>query len=107
MHYTKGKWFSCCKDSTPHFLFSQEGEVTICRFYQKQDGGTDIPVEEVRANALIIEKAPEMLELLTDLLSLKRYKDLHGKTPYYIEEMPKSWEKVEQIIKEATELKSE
>lgn len=60
--------------------------------------------EETQANSLLISKAPEMLEILVHLLSLKHAKDLDGKTPYYIEEMPKAWEKAQQLIKQSTEI---
>lgn len=62
--HTKGKWFACCTKSKPHFLFTDNGEKTICAFSQKQDNGIDLPIEEVRANAKLIASAPEMLEML-------------------------------------------
>ena len=76
---TKGEWFSCCKDSTPHFLFANDGEQTIASFNIKQDDGTSLPIEDVRANAELIEDAgnvrqkidcslPELLEQRNELL---------------------------------------
>lgn len=60
---TKGKWFACCMKNTPHFIFANEGDVTICKPYQKQDL-TNLSDEEFRSNVLLISKAPEMLEML-------------------------------------------
>lgn len=65
---TKGKWWSCCIKKTPHYIFTAEGETTICGFYKKQDMRDDLPDEELRANALLISKAPEMLEMLKRLI---------------------------------------
>jgi len=64
---TKGEWFSCCTNAKPHFLFADNGETTICSFFQKQDDGTILNIEEVRANAKLISCAPEMLEMLIKL----------------------------------------
>jgi hypothetical protein len=94
---TKGKWFSCCLDSKPHYCFANDGEITICGFYKKQDIGRDLSDEELRANALLISKAPEMLEMLQEYISA-----ISEITP----QQKKYSEKVKQLIKEATELKS-
>ncbi len=61
---TKGPWYACCKNSKPHFLFADETDITICAFYQKQDDGTELPLEEGQANAKLIESAPDLLEAL-------------------------------------------
>jgi hypothetical protein len=54
----------------------------------------DIPSEDAKANALLISKAPEMLEMLEELL---QYGANHG-MPFDL------YEKTQQLIKEATEL---
>lgn len=96
---TKGKWFIDKKKEHVNKFGSKVNVISsthaqeICHVYN------------IDYNALLISKAPEILEMLKHLLTLKRCKDLDGKTPYYIEEMPKAWEKAEQLIKEATELK--
>ncbi len=64
---TKGNWFSCCTDADPHYLFANENGTVICKFTRKQDGGTEIPIEEMRANAILISKAPEMLAMIDSL----------------------------------------
>ncbi len=87
---TKGKWWSCCIKTTPHYIFTIEGETTICGFYKKQDMRDYLPDEELRANALLISKAPEMLEMLKRLIQL----DLD------ISDLIEA----ENLIKEATEL---
>lgn len=98
---TKGKWRSCCIKTTPHYIFTAEGETTICGFYKKQDMRDDLSDEELRANALLISKAPEMLEMLKEsietIISLKVYHNDIGNGNDYVE-------KAEQLIKEATEL---
>jgi len=101
---TKGVWNACCLNAKPHFIFTEASERTICRIYQEQDDGCSLPIEQVRANALLISKSPEMLEMLKHLISLKHAKDLDGKTPYYLEEMPKAWVKAEHLIKRATDI---
>lgn len=86
---TKGKWWSCCIKKTPHYIFTAEGETTICGFYKKQEMRDDLPDEELRANALLISKAPEMLEMLKDI-----------KDHFCCDKR----KQIEQLIKEATEL---
>ena len=88
---TKGKWKvdKCEKDSSGRACYR------IHTYIRPMDS-------QMKANAQLISKAPEMLEMLKHLLSLKHAKDLDGKTPYYLDEMPKAWEKAEQLIKEAT-----
>jgi hypothetical protein len=84
---TKGKWLV-----KEHNAFSGE--------YYLRTKDNDVEVEEDKYNALLISKAPEMLEMLNDL---------HGRIDF-------SWEawgsnegielsnKIKQLIKEATEL---
>jgi hypothetical protein len=55
-------------------------------------GGGLQDLKEIEANALLISKAPEMLEMLNELISGNR---LIRETDY---------KKIEQLIKEATEL---
>jgi len=74
---TKGEWFACCAETKPHYLFSNDGEVTICGFIKKQDDGTVLSDEEVRSNAKLISCAPEMLEALKDMVS---FAEFHGYT---------------------------
>lgn len=94
---TKGKWFACCMKNTPHFIFANEGDVTICKPYQKQDL-TNLSDEEFRANTLLISKAPKMLELITDMYN--KYENQGISSLTFHEHMNKA----KQLIKEATEL---
>jgi hypothetical protein len=77
---TKGKW-----QVTPMVNVSN-GKKMICA---TQDNGTQ---EEMKANALLISKSPEMLEILKIILEGK------CDIPEWKKEMAK------QLIKEATEL---
>lgn len=92
---TRGKWFACCIETSPHYIFAHGGNITICQPYISQDMGEDLSLEEYRANALLISKAPEMLEYLMDALNENK----SG------EKISDGWFKnVEQLIKEAIEL---
>ena len=64
---TKGEWFSCCTDSTPHYLFTHEGELTICSFIKNQESGVEYNDEEMKANAKLIAAAPDLLEALLNI----------------------------------------
>ena len=88
--FTKGKWIILNS-------YHEENQRWICIFLEEN---TDISIDiscdldddknnELEANALLISKAPEMLEMLKDI------KDYLGSDKR---------EKVEQLIKEATEL---
>lgn len=87
---TQGKWFACCLKNRPHYVFSSDGETTICRPYQVQEGCDDLTDEEFRANALLISKAPEMLEMLIKFTSTM--------------DLVNNIEQAKKLIKEATEL---
>lgn len=65
-----------------------------------KDRDEEIP-EEIKSNALLISKAPEMLEMLKDVFELLNpVTDEQGVKESYYQLMPK----IEQLIKEATEL---
>ena len=66
--FTKGKWFACCQKTKPHFLFTESGETVICAFKKEQEMRDDLSDDEFRANALLISKAPEMFEMIQELL---------------------------------------
>lgn len=87
--FTKGKWRYSSEHEciTTSRLGIVEGSKTICEI--KQAPSFDYSGNEAKANALLISKAPEMLEMLIDI---KGYLGSDVK------------EKVEQLIKEATEL---
>lgn len=66
-------------------------------FSSESHGNIEFWLEEVP------DREDEMREILQNLLSLKYCKDKDGKTPYYLEEMPKTWEKAEQLLNELKE----
>lgn len=82
---TKGKW-----DANGSIVYMDDNSKSIYPHYEC--GGFGI---EKEANALLISKAPQMLDFLIEL-----YKD--KKT--YLEMFPSQQKKLEQLIKEATEL---
>ena len=67
-------------------------DITIANCSQGQNGENE---EEERANALLISKAPEMLEFLMEL-----YDDKETHSCMF----PSQQKKLKQLIKEATEL---
>jgi hypothetical protein len=92
---TKGKWWSCCIKTTPHYVFSAGGDNTvICAFSKKQDMRDELPDEEFRANALLISKAPEMLNELENIV------DCWDKNVFQELDI----DAIRKLIKEATEL---
>jgi hypothetical protein len=81
--FTKGKW-----ERVGSIVYINENSKTIYPYYEC--GGFGI---EKEANALLISKAPEMLEMLQNIL--EQIKD--GRT--YVTK-----EEIEQLIKQATEI---
>ena len=85
----KEKWFEGVRCFEVHF--GDDGECIAEIVHEAHD-------------ALLISKAPELLNCLQVLCDLKRIKELDGETPYYLEEKPKAWEKALALIKQSTEL---
>lgn len=86
---TKGKWKLCKTydemDKPSFSLTSDEGKIAYCYNLQLCCGVQ----ERANANALLISKAPEMLEMLEDIVK-------YGGVA--------NFDKIKQLIKEATEL---
>jgi hypothetical protein len=107
--FTKGKWnYSGGDNSSIDIVLENNSTISIDRYdrYGSELVGTR---EEMEANALLISKAPEMLEMLKSIIS-----DFEG--DYVVDEVivdqPYKWlidryKEAKQLIKEATELKSE
>lgn len=92
----KGKWIVKSLDDT--FIRSEENDCNIATL-----DGANFFYNEKKANALLISKAPEMLDMLEKCrtqLILCTLLDRSGQCSEMVDE-------IEQLIKEATELKSE
>lgn len=76
--HTKGTWWACCTKSTPHYVFANEGERTICAMIQKQEMGEDLTAEEMQANAKLIAAAPKMLDALLKLQYAVKHGNVKG-----------------------------
>ena len=60
-----------------------------------------VGIETAYANSILMASAPDLLEALQTLVNLKNYKNNFGKTDYYTENQPLSWEKAEKAINKA------
>lgn len=80
---TKGKWIVKSLDDT--FIRSEENDCNIATL-----DGANFVYNEIKANALLISKAPELLEMLNTINECRTDFD--------------RWGEIEQLIKEATEL---
>lgn len=90
---TKGKW-EIKEGSNTKNLWIEGGE-PVCLIYKRKSRE-----EKEKANALLISKAPEMLEMLQECrtqLVLCTLLDKSGQCSKMVEE-------IEQLIKEATEI---
>ena len=92
---TKGKWRLVTNDENDLFggLDNYNKIVSGCEFYDKDEPNLGFSISGYisKANALLISKAPEMLEMLEIILQSENTPIVHRK-------------KVKQLIKEATEL---
>ena len=89
---TKGKW-----EVNPRASRNVRcNNLTVANCSQGQDGENEI---EEKHNALLISKAPEMLDILKKLDILFEHTDLNNKPTF-----KDLFEKIKQLIKEATEL---
>lgn len=76
--HTKGEWFACCTDKLPHQVFS--GNKTICAMRCNHPGHFAYDImeeivteEECKANAKLIEAAPNMLNALTSITGIEAW----------------------------------
>lgn len=77
--HTPGPWFACCTERTPHFVFSESSEKTICGICNNDPKDSKyellekvLTIEEARANAKLIAAAPELLEALQNAINFIR-----------------------------------
>ena len=87
---SKGKWEVSIPEDSNGFIYVGGGQIATCYTVDYKDWEQS-PTQETKANAILISKAPEMLEMLKEIL----YGDLDPKDVF---------KKAEQLIKEATEL---
>lgn len=96
---TKGKWENVIIDISnfKQVVVGVDKGKVICHLWFEYSEGIS---EEIKSNALLISKAPEMLEMLQECrtqLVLCTLLDKSGQCSKMVEE-------IEQLIKEATEL---
>lgn len=88
---TKGKWHLNLNGGSVNDSYNScvidENDNSICNVFYTHD--------ENLANALLISKAPEMLETINELLKELRYHGFNNSTAIY---------NAERLIKEATEI---
>ena len=109
---TKGKWIVRYEKNSNGFVNIDLPNKRFITFYGKLKKINDVFPEETKANALLISKAPEMLEETQDTIDeLKLLKSTiieASKTNNKLEsvaEVIQNWiDRKEQLIKEATEL---
>jgi hypothetical protein len=89
---TKGKWVFNANDSSENRCFVNNEQIDVWHWGN---------IEEGKANALLISKAPEMLEMLENLLNIIdwSYENWQNDKGIFYKQQ------LEQLIKEATELK--
>lgn len=88
---TQGKWEIAGSEKTFVYALNESKDRNAFSFNINNDG--KISLEEIQANALLISKAPEMLEMLIKLRG-----ELTAHTPEKIHD------ELEQLIKQATEI---
>ena len=95
--HTPGPWFACCTERTPHFVFSESSEKTICGIYNNDPEDSKyesleqvLTIEEARANSKLIASAPDLLEALMEVVRISDRNHI-------------AWDKAKQAIKKATE----
>jgi hypothetical protein len=94
---TKGDWeFSMCQISEQININS--GLINIANVFSYDVLCVENDIEEAKANALLISKAPEMLEMLKEIITDWEF----GNEDNFI--MANNIDKAKKIIKEATEV---
>ena len=92
--HTPGPWM---RSSFGFQVLGDKNRVSVCQLDGKQGQETQI------ANARLIAAAPEILEALGCLVSLKEWKDEYGKDEHYLIEQPLAWRRAEAAISKAIE----
>lgn len=78
LKHTPGEWWACCTKAKPHYVFTKDCELAICSIIQKQELSTDLPLEQVQANAKLIAAAPKMLDALLKLQYAVKHGNVKG-----------------------------
>ena len=102
--FTKGKWQIAGSENTFVYALNEKG-TNAFSLNINNDGKT--PLEEQQANALLISKAPEMLEMLKYFTAFpdedfEEDMDKHISFPMTVD--ARKIKEAKQLIKEATEL---
>lgn len=95
---TKGKWIVRYEKNSNGFINIDLPNKLFITIYGELKKINDVFPEETKANALLISKAPEMLEML------KKCKDAMLELMEHQDGWEKDYEELEKLIKEATEL---
>ena len=80
MKHTPGKWETAGEFADGIWITAEDGSLVICRLDSAMD--SDINENTDRANANLIASAPELLEMLRELVDfeyLSEYADQDGK----------------------------
>lgn len=96
---TKEKWnLTIPKESNGYVHIGDDGRIATCYTVNYSEDILGVS-DETRANALLISKAPEMLEMLKTIVSeFSHYKSAHGTSKCG------AILKAEELIEEATEI---
>lgn len=93
---TKGKW----SISNENIVTSDEQDICTVNIYLEAYADVENAKQEkiCKANTTLIASAPELLEVLFELVSLKKWKDEFGKDEWYLEKQPIAWKKAQKLL---------
>lgn len=99
---TKGKWdHSCGDNSSIDIVLPNNTTISVDR-YDRYGIGLVGQREEMQANALLISKAPEMIEMLIEISKIaEKIWEIEQDSPFFDEI---DFAKLDDLIKEATEI---
>lgn len=81
-NFTPGPWRACCLDARPHYVFGEDGLTAVCSISvndPEYSGDKYEPMNEVltiveaRANACLMQAAPDMYDLLCRVACSETY----------------------------------
>lgn len=95
MNFTQGEWRISKPNNSQVYITSEQAEFGICQI--------NVNEQEAEANAELIRLAPKLYEVLSELVKLRKHKQINGKDLHYVKMQPLAWAKATILLEQLNE----